>query len=51
VLGAWTRAREVSDAGCVLVRPDRHVAWRSHDAVDDPQATLDNVVRNLLDRG
>ena len=23
--GDWARAREVSDSGCVLVRPDHHV--------------------------
>ena len=36
VLGAWTRAREITDGGCVLVRPDRFVAWRSAGAVDGP---------------
>ena len=25
----WARAREVGEDGCVLVRPDAHVAWRS----------------------
>lgn len=28
VLGHWTQRREVTDGGCVLVRPDRFVAWR-----------------------
>src|SRR5690606_21111527 len=27
--GSWARAREVSDSGCILVRPDHHIAWRS----------------------
>jgi 2,4-dichlorophenol 6-monooxygenase len=27
--GDWARAREVNEAGCVLVRPDQHVAWRA----------------------
>ncbi len=27
--GDWTRTREVGEDGCVLVRPDAHVAWRS----------------------
>ncbi len=27
--GDWARAREVRDCGCVLVRPDQHVAWRA----------------------
>ncbi|MHA6622756.1 aromatic-ring hydroxylase C-terminal domain-containing protein [Pseudonocardia sp. DLS-67] len=29
------RAREVGEDGCVLVRPDLHVAWRSAGLVDD----------------
>ncbi len=27
--GDWARAREVGDTGCILVRPDHHVAWRA----------------------
>ncbi len=27
--GDWARIREVGDTGCVLVRPDQHVAWRA----------------------
>jgi 2,4-dichlorophenol 6-monooxygenase len=27
--GAWERLREVAADGCVLVRPDGHVAWRA----------------------
>ena len=27
--GEWACLREVETTGCVLVRPDRHVAWRS----------------------
>jgi 2,4-dichlorophenol 6-monooxygenase len=26
----WARAREVGEDGCVLIRPDLHVAWRSN---------------------
>jgi 2,4-dichlorophenol 6-monooxygenase len=26
--GEWAAVREVESDGCVLVRPDRHVAWR-----------------------
>ncbi|GGM84188.1 hypothetical protein GCM10012275_63550 [Longimycelium tulufanense] len=29
VYGQWARLREVEDSGCVLVRPDHHVAWRA----------------------
>ena len=46
--GDWARAREVSDAGCVLVRPDHHVAWR-HDALsEEPLADLRRVMTSIL---
>ena len=32
---AWHRAREVEEAGCVLVRPDGYVAWRRTTGVAD----------------
>ena len=37
-------------AGCVLVRPDRFVAWRSHDTSDDPAAALRAAMQQILDR-
>lgn len=46
----WARAREVGEDGCVLVRPDAHVAWRSSGAVDDPVAELEDVLRQVLAR-
>jgi 2,4-dichlorophenol 6-monooxygenase len=44
----WARAREVEESGCVLVRPDAHVAWRSATAVEDPTAELGRVMESLL---
>jgi 2,4-dichlorophenol 6-monooxygenase len=32
LFGDWATAREVGESGCVLVRPDMHVAWRAQDA-------------------
>jgi 2,4-dichlorophenol 6-monooxygenase len=46
----WARLREVAEDGCVLVRPDAHVAWRSASLVDDPARALESVLRDLLDR-
>jgi 2,4-dichlorophenol 6-monooxygenase len=46
----WARAREVREDGCVLVRPDGHVAWRSHALVDDPAAELRRVLVQVLAR-
>jgi 2,4-dichlorophenol 6-monooxygenase len=35
----WHRAREIDEAGALLVRPDGYVAWRHSTAVwDDEQA-------------
>lgn len=50
VLGEWTRRREVTDHGCILVRPDGFVGWRSHDAVADPVAALRTIMGQILDR-
>ncbi|WP_373355812.1 FAD-dependent oxidoreductase [Pseudoroseicyclus sp. CXY001] len=46
--GDWARAREVSDAGCVLVRPDHHVAWRSAGMAGDPAAELTSALKSVL---
>lgn len=36
---SWHRSREIAEGGCLLVRPDGYVAWRSSTgAVDVPQA-------------
>ena len=48
VLGTWTRMREVADEGCLLVRPDRFVAWRCPGWVADPVAELGTVMRKVL---
>lgn len=48
--GDWARAREVNEAGCVLVRPDQHVAWRAEDMADNPEAELTRVLTTLLHR-
>ncbi len=46
--GDWARAREIGDAGCILVRPDQHVAWRSAALASDPQANLARVLSTIL---
>ncbi|MEP5197861.1 MAG: FAD-dependent monooxygenase, partial [Paracoccaceae bacterium] len=48
--GAWARSSEVKDAGCLLVRPDQHVCWRSVDLAGDPQAELRRVLGSILAR-
>ncbi|HWM68220.1 MAG TPA: FAD-dependent monooxygenase [Steroidobacteraceae bacterium] len=49
VLGEWMRVREIEDHGCLLVRPDRFIAWRSPSRVPRPTETLRSVMRQLLD--
>ncbi len=49
-VGDWARAREVTDSGCVLVRPDHHVAWRVDTIPDDPKAELARVFAKILSR-
>ena len=46
----WERLREVAEDGAVLVRPDKHVGWRSHSLPDDPEAALRGAVSALLNR-
>ncbi|MEG7361157.1 FAD-dependent monooxygenase [Pseudomonas citronellolis] len=49
--GDWARLREIDEAGCLLVRPDQHVAWRSQGAAADAEAVLLGAVRAVLARG
>ncbi|GAA1185131.1 FAD-dependent oxidoreductase [Pseudonocardia alaniniphila] len=47
----WARVREVEEDGCVLVRPDAYVAWRSAGLAEDPAAELHQVLCAVLARG
>jgi 2,4-dichlorophenol 6-monooxygenase len=49
--GEWIKIRDVSDQGCLLVRPDRFIAWRSHDLPTDPIAALRRTMQCVLGRG
>jgi 2,4-dichlorophenol 6-monooxygenase len=46
----WARLREVSEDGCVLVRPDAHVGWRALARVEDAAAELRSALELILDR-
>ncbi|QBR03508.1 FAD-dependent monooxygenase [Paraburkholderia pallida] len=48
--GDWARVREISDSGCVLVRPDHHVAWRTFALQNDPEGELRTVLQRVLSR-
>ncbi len=46
--GDWARLNEISDTGCLIVRPDHHVAWRSERASGTEAADLARVMRRIL---
>ncbi|MFI9381890.1 FAD-dependent monooxygenase [Kutzneria sp. NPDC052558] len=45
--GEWAAVREIDTTGCVLVRPDRHIAWRAKTLEPD---SLTDVVQQVLGR-
>jgi 2,4-dichlorophenol 6-monooxygenase len=44
----WAALREVGESGCVLIRPDLHIAWRSEELAHDPGGELGRVLDELL---
>ena len=50
VYGRWAELREIEDHGCVLVRPDRFVAYRANTLAADPVAELRRVFCGILGR-
>lgn len=44
----WTSLFGISDSGCVLMRPDGHVAWRSHSGAANPVAELRSALATVL---
>jgi 2,4-dichlorophenol 6-monooxygenase len=50
VFGQWTDIREITDRGAILVRPDRHIAWRSLDRPADVEGALRSAFSKLLNK-
>ena len=48
--GRWSQIRGVGDEGAILVRPDRHIAFRASECPADPRAALDAVFQQILYR-
>jgi 2,4-dichlorophenol 6-monooxygenase len=46
--GTWGRLSEVEEAGCVLVRPDLYVGWRSATMSPVPTEALHGAMRSIL---
>jgi 2,4-dichlorophenol 6-monooxygenase len=49
--GDWASLREVTEPGCVLVRPDSYVAWRSRTLTANPTVDLTDALEAILARG
>ena len=46
----WSRLREVEESGALLVRPDKHIGWRSAVLPDDPERALRAALTRILGR-
>ncbi len=46
----WAKLREVEEAGALLVRPDKHIAWRSPGLPEDPEGALRAALGSILGR-
>lgn len=46
----WAKLREVAEDGAVLVRPDKHIAWRSMRLPDDAESALRRAMLAILGR-
>ena len=46
----WARIREVAEEGAILVRPDKHIGWRSMSLPEDPERSLREAMSSLLAR-
>lgn len=44
----WENVREIEEDGCILVRPDRFIAWRSMEMINEPRQRLLHVMRAVL---
>jgi len=46
--GEWAAVREISDAGCLLVRPDQHVAFRAMKHSNTSNKDLADALNTVL---
>lgn len=46
--GAWAEVRNIKDSGCLLVRPDFHIAFRAKEVSDKSQNELENALKKVL---
>ncbi|KAK9776272.1 putative FAD binding domain-containing protein [Seiridium cardinale] len=48
VYGHWVQHSGVEEDGCILVRPDRFVGWRSATLLKDPADRLEQALKKIL---
>jgi len=46
----WAKLREVEESGALLVRPDKHIGWRSMTMPEDPESALRTAMCQILGR-
>ena len=46
----WAKLREIDESGALLIRPDKHIGWRSAVLPDDPEAALRAALTAILGR-
>jgi 2,4-dichlorophenol 6-monooxygenase len=46
----WGRVREIDEDGVLLIRPDKHIGWRSMSLPSDPASSLREALRQLLSK-
>jgi 2,4-dichlorophenol 6-monooxygenase len=50
IYGDWAKLREISDSGCILLRPDNYVGFRADALHPEPEQALAAALRQILDR-
>ena len=46
----WVRIREIEEDGVLLVRPDKHIGWRSRTLPRNPEQALRQALTQILSR-
>jgi 2,4-dichlorophenol 6-monooxygenase len=47
----WAKLRDIDESGALLVRPDKHIAWRSSSLPADPESALHTALGQVLGKG
>ncbi|MEV7325686.1 FAD-dependent monooxygenase [Streptomyces sp. NPDC093970] len=47
----WAKLREIDESGVLLVRPDKHIAWRAMELPENPDEQLRAALLSVLGRG